>query len=113
MPDLDGPGQDEGREDHCLRHGRHLGHDHHAVPAPAIAQRPSERSDYEDGELVGETDEPKHQRGAGELVDEPAYGYVLHPGAHQRDSLPREEEAQVAVAESSQGNTEAIEHVGG
>ena len=98
VPDLNGPGQNEDREDHRLRHGRDLGRHHHAVAAPPVAESACKRSHHESGELVGEADEPENQGGAGQLVDEPADGHVLHPGAHQRDSLPGEKEAQVAVA---------------
>ncbi len=110
VPYLDGAGQHQSGEHHGLQHGRDLGHDYHAVATPAIAQGSRERSDEEDRELVREGDEPEHQRGPCQFVDEPADRHVLHPAAHQRNPLPGEEEAQVAVAEGSEGDTEAFEH---
>ena len=104
MPHLHGAGQDEGGENHRLRHGCDLGCHHHAVATPAIGEGARERSDNERGELVGEGDEPEHESRARHLVNEPAHGHPLHPGADQRDPLPGEEQAKVAVAKSPQGD---------
>ena len=68
------------------------------MPIPAVGEHAREWSEKKRRDLPRETGDAEEQRRVGEPVDEPAHGDSLHPGADERDALPREKEAKVARA---------------
>ena len=49
------------------------------------------------GNLARKSHGPQKQRRTCQPVDQPSFGNVVHPGAHQRDHLPAEEKLEIAV----------------
>ena len=57
----------------------------------------AERSQEEDGDLAGKSENAEQGRRMGHLVDEPELRGRLHPCANERNQLTRKEELKVAV----------------
>ena len=88
-----------------LDHGQGLGHQHDVHAVPAVGQDAGQRRHEKDGHLGEKSHQPEVEGRAGQAVDQPAHGHLLHPGAGQRDALAAEIEAVVAVAQGAQGRS--------
>ncbi len=102
MPDRDEAGEDKGGEKRGLQHGQSLRQQQQAPPVPAVGEDAGEGGEEKSGDLSGETDHAEQHRRAGEAVDEPADGHLLHPGADQRNALAGEKKTKVAGIECPQ-----------
>jgi len=105
MPDLDLLGQGEGGQQTGQQHGGRLGLEQDAAAVEAVGHQASQRDDQEDGNLRGKADHPQLHRRAGQAVDQPGLRHGLHPGADQRDHLPRGEKAEVPVAQGPEDSS--------
>jgi len=71
------------------------------VAVPAIHEDTGDGCKEECRDLAAEADDAEQEIRPGEAVDQPAGGDPGDPGTDQRDGLPAEEEAIVAVAEGA------------
>src|SRR3954454_4917035 len=69
------------------------------MPIPSIDEHAGKGREDHRGNLPAESDDAEEELGAGEPVDQPAGGDARNPGAHEREALPAEEQAVVAMAE--------------
>ena len=98
-PDLDGAGHHEQPQGQRQAERHELGHDERLALGQRIGDEAAEEPEGEDGQELAGRGYAERERIVGQLQDEPALGNGLHPGAHQRDELAGEEEAEVAVPE--------------
>src|SRR5438270_7568316 len=78
------------------------------MTVPPIDQYARERREDEHGNLSGECDDAEEQLRSGEAVHEPARGDARDPRSDQRDRLPAEEEAIVAMTKSAGDAVQSI-----
>ena len=106
VPDLDGVGEGQSREDEGQQHGGGLGGDDHAPAAVTIGDDAGDGGEQKERNLPGESDAAQQHQRPGDAVDQPGLREVLHPGAAQRNELAREKELEVAVLQGAQGGGE-------
>ncbi len=97
MPDGDRTGQGKHGQNHCLAHGQALRQENGPVQVPAVGEHACHRGQEETGDLAAKADQPQQERRVAQPVNEPDHGHLLHPGADQGNTLPEEEQAEVAV----------------
>ena len=101
------PGEREG-----LQCGGDLRPDDEFAAVEAFDPHTGKRCEDEGEDLAGEADDAEHERGVGELIDEPAGGEARHPGADEGDALAADEELEIAMAQSAPRMGERAIHAG-
>ena len=99
LPVLGAPGQDEERQRPRLAREDRLGGDQQPPRRPAIGDHPREGREQEDRPELERSKEPQLERRVRQLEDQPGLRDGLHPGAHGRDELREEEDAEPPVVE--------------
>ena len=69
----------------------------------AVGRQTAQGTQREDGDLGAEPGCAKQQLRVCQTVDKPALGDVLHPRADQRNDLPADEQAEIAVTQRAEG----------
>jgi hypothetical protein len=105
-PDADRVGEDQDGEGQSLNQGKRLGQEEHLVPVPAVGEDAGERGDHEHRQLPRETDDPEHQGGVGQSVNQPSQGDHLEPGPDEREALPADEQPEVPVLQGAEHELE-------
>ena len=96
------PGQRAGQQ-----HGSDLGSDHDAMAAVPVGHQAAHGREQKHGNLAGEIDRTQQRRRPGEPVHQPGLRHGLHPGADQRNDLPREEQPEVAMAQRADSGAQS------
>ena len=97
MPHGDRAGQGKRGQNHRLAHGQALRHDDRSVQVPTVGEHAGHGRQEETGDLAAKAHEPQQERRVAQPIDQPDHGHLLHPGADQRNTLPKKEQAKVAV----------------
>ena len=87
---------EHGRKHHRRRLRRH----HEPARVESVGEHAGEEPEHAEREELAEREDADGDRRSGQLEHEPRHRDVLHPGARDRDDLPREEEPVVAVLEA-------------
>ena len=75
----------------------YLRHHQHPMAVEAVNPDAGNRTQQKDGNLTGKTYQAKQESGVRQAIHQPTGGYAGHPRADQRDALPAEEQAIIAM----------------
>ena len=106
MPRLYQLRKDQGRQDKGQQHGPGLGGNQHVAARKAIDQDAGAEREKQHRNGRGKADQSKIERRARQLIGQPTLSDVLHPGADERDELPAEVKAVVAMTQRGEGARE-------
>ena len=109
MPNLEHAREGQRGQRERQHHGQGLREEHQAVALDPVNQCSREGRDEQTGNLPGEGDDAQPDRRPGQAINEPGNRHLLHPGAEDRNPLPEEIEAEVAM---SQARNEVVGNMG-
>jgi hypothetical protein len=104
--DVDRAAEGEPREGERLKHRQRLRRNDGAAEVPAINQHAGDGREEKRRDLPGEADDAEQRRRVSQAIDQPGGGDGGHPVADERNDLPGEEEAVVAVAQRAEDERE-------
>ena len=81
---------------------KHLNHGQYVASAESVRQYSAERREHEHWKLSAKSDDPQHERGAGNTVGNPRERHLLHPRADEGDALADEIQSEITAGEGAE-----------
>src|SRR5262249_27010047 len=98
---VNGAAEGESGEEEGEDHRSGLRGDDPAMAIVAVAEISAYGSQHQNGNLIGETEDPEQGRGVGNLVNQPELCGGLHPRADEGDELACDKKLEVAVLQGA------------
>ena len=91
-----------------LQHGQPESNQNDPVTVEAVGNHSGQQPEQQGRYLTGKGNQPEHQGGLGQPIDQPGLGHVLHPESGPGNKLTDKKEAKIPMAERSEGIGQGI-----